>query len=210
MVPTILPTPGVARRQFRHDVTVTDGASIDPGVSFDKTWRVNTRGLSLGAGLSASVRLGDRLGDASSVPCQLCCRVAQQISPCLCGAAEAWNLPGCRQLGMQPANRSDKTCRVDQVSTRIAAMSSISFRADPPYVNGGACTTLHWDARGARDVLSGWAACGQTKPAQVCPCQRTTYVLRVVGQTDRWRSALCSWTYTGPAQPRASLTGRKD
>jgi len=58
--------------------------------------------------------------------------------------------------------------------------ASINFRSDAPYVNGGSCTTLRWDVDNVQAVfLDGQAVTGHgTK--QVCPCQQTTYTLRIV------------------------------
>ncbi len=58
--------------------------------------------------------------------------------------------------------------------------ASINFRSDAPYVNGGSCTTLRWDVDNVQAVsLDGQGVTGHSSK-QVCPCQQTTYTLRVV------------------------------
>lgn len=63
------------------------------------------------------------------------------------------------------------------------ASADINFRSDAPYVNAGGCTTLRWDVEGVREIyLDGQGVTGHGSQ-QVCPCQPSTYTLRVV-KTD--------------------------
>lgn len=186
VVPTDTPTTGCSDDAgFVTDVTVPDGASIDPGVSFDKTWRVNNSGTCpWGPDYQLQFVSGDRLGDASSVPLPVVLPGGTaDISVPLVAPLKPGTYRGVWQLGNATGKPFGQNLVVSiQVPRALQPMSSISFRADPPYVNGGACTTLHWDARGARDVYLDGQPVAKQSQQQVCPCQRTTYVLRVVGQ----------------------------
>jgi hypothetical protein len=56
----------------------------------------------------------------------------------------------------------------------------IDFWTDAQYINAGQCTTLHWHVEGVQAVyLDGQGVVGVGEK-QVCPCQDTTYTLRVV------------------------------
>lgn len=60
--------------------------------------------------------------------------------------------------------------------------AQILFWAEPPYVNAGGCAILRWDVQNVSAVyLDGQPVIGQGQQ-QVCPCERTTYTLRVVKQ----------------------------
>lgn len=71
------------------------------------------------------------------------------------------------------------------VATRAAATpGGTVLTADTIMVSSGQCTTLHWNAAGARQVFFEGQAAPISGDRQVCPTHTTTYTLIVVGEDN--------------------------
>lgn len=57
---------------------------------------------------------------------------------------------------------------------------TVSFFADPPYVNAGNCATLHWDVSGTDQVYLNGSFVYFSGMEQRCPCESETHTLRVI------------------------------
>ncbi|MCJ7434602.1 MAG: hypothetical protein MUO77_14040 [Anaerolineales bacterium] len=57
---------------------------------------------------------------------------------------------------------------------------TVEFFADPPYVNAGNCSTLHWDVSGTDKVFLNGSSVYFRGMEQRCPCQTETNTLRVI------------------------------
>ncbi|MDI6770346.1 MAG: hypothetical protein QMD04_11825 [Anaerolineales bacterium] len=58
---------------------------------------------------------------------------------------------------------------------------TVSFFAEPPYVNAGNCSTLRWAVTGTNKVYLNGSLVPATSNQQRCPCESETHTLRVIG-----------------------------
>ena len=117
------------------------------------------------------------------------CPASTQYASCLQSVTFSYSQPGSYVFEVQADNRNEvpeaneannaRTWTI-QVGGIWPTISTIQFRADAPYVNAGACTTLRWDVEGVREVYLDGAPVTGHGSKQVCLCQATTYTLHVV------------------------------
>lgn len=79
-----------------------------------------------------------------------------------------------------PPNMTVTTPPTQTLTPNTSADVTVEFFADPPYVNAGNCSALHWDVSGTDKVYLNGSSVYFRGTEQRCPCQTETNTLRVI------------------------------
>ena len=79
-----------------------------------------------------------------------------------------------------PSNTTETPSPTITTTPETSADVTVEFFADPPYVNAGNCSTMHWEVSGTDKVYLNGSSVYFRGMEQRCPCETETHTLRVV------------------------------